>query len=130
MREFLIKILSPQNGGGVRAFFARPNLLWHGILRGCAGSEIVFFKQSFIKKFKSRFKSKKKFTDEVQHYYPWFFRKRFALDRIYTVNTVSRLLGKTKQNLNVEKKLKRKLQGTFSLFYIVFQSSASCLNMT
>ena len=41
--------------------------------------------------------------------------KKFALNRIYTVNTVSRLLGKTKHNSNVEKKLKTKLQGTFSL---------------
>ncbi len=81
-----------------------------------------------------RFKSKKKFTDEIiiilQHYYPWFFKKRLALNRIYTVNTVSRLLGKTKQNSNVEKKLKTKLPGTFSFFYVVFQSSTSCLNLT
>ncbi len=34
---------------------------------------------------------------------------------------MSRLLGKTKQNSNVEKKLKTKLQGTFSLFYVVFR---------
>ncbi len=35
------------------------------------------------------------------------------MGRIYTVNTVSRLPGKTKQNSNVEKKLKAKLHAKY-----------------
>ena len=46
-----------------------------------------------------------------------FFEKRLALvDRIYTVNTVSKLLGKTKQNSDVEKNSKQNCKVRFHCF--------------